>query len=175
MDIFKLVRLVKLRCHFGNFQTTPSPFRVHSSFNPHVDNARLNAFYQVLLEDINKIEKRRPPPHKRNFTAKDREIIASLQSDENIVIKPADKGGAIVIMNTQDYTAEVNRQLQNSNFYKPLPKDPTDDVSRIIRTTLSEGISFGYLDKKTTEFLVNKYPRTPVFYILPKIDRKSVV
>nr|XP_028578457.1 uncharacterized protein LOC114593837 [Podarcis muralis] len=74
-------------------------------------------------------------------------------------------------MNTQGYTAEVNRQLQNSNFYKPLPKDPTDDVSRIIRTTLSEGISFGYLDKKTTEFLFNKYPRTPVFYILPKIHK----
>ena len=171
VDIFKLIRLVKLRCHFGNSQMTSSQFRPQSSFNPYVDNARLNAFYQVLLEDINKMEKRRPPPHKKNFTSRDREIITNLQKDKNIVIKQADKGGAIVVMNTHDYTAEVNRQLQNSSYYKPLPKDPTDDISRVIRTTLSEGITFGYIDKKTTEFLTKKYPRTPVFYILPKIHK----
>ena len=53
-------------------------------------------------------------------------------SDHTIVIKPADKGGATVIMNRDDYVKEGMRQLADSKFYKQLESDPTDSNNRRI-------------------------------------------
>ena len=53
-------------------------------------------------------------------------------SDHTIVIKPADKGGATVIMNRDDYVKEGMRQIADSKFYKQLESDPTDSNNRRI-------------------------------------------
>eukprot|EP00061_Rhincodon_typus_P011436 g36438.t1 len=51
--------------------------------------------------------------------------ICALKTNRNIVIKPADKGGAIVIQNRMDYSKEVYQQLSNPEHYRQLPADPT--------------------------------------------------
>ena len=50
--------------------------------------------------------------------------IKTLRQDTNIVIKPADKGGAIVIQDKTSYVKEACSQLQNENFYEVLSDDP---------------------------------------------------
>ena len=37
----------------------------------------------------------------------------------------ADKGGAVVTMDVNDYIKEANRQLLDTNFYTKLPSDLT--------------------------------------------------
>ena len=51
--------------------------------------------------------------------------IRSLSSNRHIVIKPADKGGAVVVMNTTDYINEGLRQLSDQNFYVETESDLT--------------------------------------------------
>ena len=46
--------------------------------------------------------------------------MRELYNNNDIVIKPADKGGSIVIMNTSDYILEANRQLNNNDHYEKL-------------------------------------------------------
>ena len=46
--------------------------------------------------------------------------MRELYMNNNIVIKPADKGGSIVRMNTTDYIAEADRQLNNPDHYEEL-------------------------------------------------------
>ena len=41
-----------------------------------------------------------------------------IKGDKNIVIKPADKGSSIVIMNRADYLKEGYKQLSDTNFYQ---------------------------------------------------------
>ena len=41
-------------------------------------------------------------------------VFSHTGSDNSIVIKKADKGSTVVIMNRDDYIAEVERQLNNS-------------------------------------------------------------
>ena len=36
----------------------------------------------------------------------------------DIIIKPADKGSAVVVLNKKDYIAEGMRQLSDTKFYK---------------------------------------------------------
>ena len=44
----------------------------------------------------------------------------------------ADKGGAVVIMDVNDYVREAKRQLNDSKNYKVLVKDPTTTNNDLI-------------------------------------------
>ena len=45
--------------------------------------------------------------------------IEELKNNKEIIIKPADKGSAVVVMDLNDYTREGLRQLDDENFYSP--------------------------------------------------------
>ena len=51
--------------------------------------------------------------------------IKELSNNHSIVIKPADKGGAVVLWDRQDYVKEGVRQLSNRAFYTETEDDLT--------------------------------------------------
>ena len=53
-----------------------------------------------------------------------------LKNNENIVIKKADKGSAVVVMNTTDYLREGYRQLSDQKFYQLKETDETEKHSK---------------------------------------------
>lgn len=70
--------------------------------------------------------------------------VETLRKRTDITIKPADKGGAIVVMNTADYIEEALRQLNDRTFYRRLDADPTKDFKRILK----ENIAVLFREKK---------------------------
>ncbi|CAJ0945056.1 unnamed protein product, partial [Ranitomeya imitator] len=106
-----------------------------------------------------------------NLTPLDQQALNSLQSDKGIIIKPADKGGGIVVMDKIKYTQEAYRQLHDTSIYTPLDRDPTNTIKNLIKDTLMKYCEEGVLDQKTCEYLIKQNPITPVFYILPKIHK----
>ena len=56
----------------------------------------------------------------KNLSKKHFEAIKELSDNKHIVIKKADKGSAVVIINTTDYIREVERQLSQRENYQPL-------------------------------------------------------
>ena len=44
--------------------------------------------------------------------------MLSLADDRSIVIKKADKGSSVVVLDRYDYIAEAEKQLKNENVYK---------------------------------------------------------
>ena len=58
-----------------------------------------------------------------NLNNDQRKALLDLANDPSITIKPADKGGSIVIMNTDDYIKSCLNSLSNTNFYEQLPTD----------------------------------------------------
>ena len=57
-------------------------------------------------------------PTHNNLTSAEKGGIQELQVRDDIVIKPADKGSAVVVMDKVDYLEEANRQLTDERFYK---------------------------------------------------------
>ena len=43
--------------------------------------------------------------------------MRNLQSDRNVIIKPADKGSAVVIWDRSDYLKEAEKQLSDRSTY----------------------------------------------------------
>ena len=73
---------------------------------------------------------RKAKPPKRNLTNKKFKALKDLNTDENILILPADKGKATVVMNTTDYEYKIEELLDPST-YKKLTKDPTQTIIKI--------------------------------------------
>lgn len=88
------------------------------------------------------------------------------------VIKPADKGGAVVVWKQDLYTQEANRQLSDNRFYQRLDSDPVQADQKIIRDTIKNMISTCELPP-TAKHLVVTTPRTSRFYMLPKIHKPN--
>ena len=97
-----------------------------------------------------------------------------LKSNPEIVIKKADKGSAVVVMNTTDYLIEGYRQLSDQNFYIKIREDPTEKISEKICKVLIEMKNLKLITEKNFEFLNIKNLTAGRFYLLPKIHKKQV-
>jgi len=82
----------------------------------------------------------------------------------NTVIKAADKGGTIVVMDKCNYDTEVLRQLSNTSFYQNLKHDPTNEYLKELQILLEEGCLDGDISQKELKFLLNEFP-LKAFYI----------
>ena len=68
--------------------------------------------------------------YKKNLKKQEITALRNLQQNQEIVIKPADKGGTIVIQDKSKYIAECKRQLNNPQHYRTLTSDPTKEFSK---------------------------------------------
>ena len=62
---------------------------------------------------------------KFNLSNGKQEAMRHLAKCKDIIRTFAEKGDAVVIMDTKNYIKEVNRQLYDKNSYKLLQSDPT--------------------------------------------------
>ena len=106
---------------------------------------------------------------------KERKAIRTLKQNNDIVIKPADKGGAIVILNKEDYIKEGERQLQQQQHYSKF-----DDFEKTkkkfikeVETSLRSLKNKDYIDEDIFKLLFRPNPRTSNLYLLPKIHKKN--
>ena len=70
-----------------------------------------------------------------HLTYKQRPALGDLRKDQELVILPADKGNATVILNRPEYIKKVEELLQEDN-YRPLKKNPIRNIERQIHLTL---------------------------------------
>jgi hypothetical protein len=109
---------------------------------------------------------------KKNLSKPEFKALKSLQNNRKIVIKPADKGSSIVIMDRDNYITEGHRQLSNSSHYKKT-NGPTHPKIRDRYNALLDKIhNKSLINKKELEYLsVSDNPRDRQFYMLPKIHK----
>ena len=97
---------------------------------------------------MKEIKKKDNKKFKRNLKKEEWTAINTLRRNENIIIKPADKGGNIVIMNKEDYIHEGLRQLSDHNFYEELEEDPTKNYNNQIYQALHQAANLNIIDDK---------------------------
>ena len=90
-----------------------------------------------------------------------------------MIIKKADKGGRICIMDKADYIHKINNEHLNDNdTYKTIDFDPTPHITYDTRSLINYLYSKYHIDDITRDFLLPiQPPRTPIFYGLPKIHK----
>lgn len=103
--------------------------------------------------------------------------LASLNKLKNltdVIIKPADKGSATVLMNRLDYISEAERQLNNNKYYIRLKEPIYHNNVKKIHSILLEMFEKKYISKEQLKYLSGPSDYRPrVFYLLPKIHKKQ--
>ena len=107
-----------------------------------------------------------------NLTPVERTALQNLRYNEDIIIKPADKGSAVV-MDKSAYIQEAERQLSDDWFYNKSDKDPTKQFSDEITNELNNMYDYGYIDEKTLKYLIPDSLKPGRFYLLPKIHKAN--
>ena len=100
--------------------------------------------------------------------------LREVSENSDIIIKKADKGSAVVVMNTADYLREGYRQLSDTKFYIKLEHDPTEEVAEKVTKTLTQMKQKGLISNKNFEHLNPVNCTEGRFYMLPKIHKKGV-
>ena len=129
----------------------------------------LDYYITKCRSEVNRLNfKQRPVTD--NLTPEERAALISLRQRSDIVIKPADKGGAVVVWDRNLYLQEADRHLSDTSFYEKLDRDFTMDYNKTICAVVKEAITKGELPASAINLIVDN-PRTSSFYMLPKIHK----
>ena len=108
-----------------------------------------------------------------NLSKEQREALKKLKEDESIVILPADKGNATVIMNKEDYEKKMEDILDGSD-YAVVKANPTPKLEKKLNGLLRELWEKEEINKTGYDRLRATYSATPQLYGLPKIHKPEV-
>ena len=156
---------------YGN-TTNFLKLRQKSNWKPPSGSPNLETFANVNDLDLGK--SKFVTNRKLNISQKERVALKNLSKNKDLIIKPADKGGAIVIQNTRDYVAEANRQLSVESTYKKLDSNPTIEYNLEVETQLETMVKNGDITEKVEKVLSTNKPKTPNIYFLPKIHKQTL-
>lgn len=147
----------------------PSAFTPRPGFNRTLDGF-LHTAEQLIINQNTQCNLK---PTKENLTPDLLTSLSNLHNREDIIIKPADKGGAVVIWAKEDYINEGLRQLSDPHFYRPTATDLNPKFAKEISTYLQSCNQRNWIDDATYRHLKPKFFRTPNLYLLPKIHKQQ--
>ena len=76
-----------------------------------------------------------------------------------------------VLQDRIDYIREDYKQLSDTNFYRELENDPTEDYRREIQHVIKYMYQSGELDESVKKYLTDKSCKASRFYPLPNIHK----
>lgn len=132
---------------------------------------------QLVLDTIKNIESDisnlKVPYHENNLSHSECKAIKDIRNNPDIIIKPADKGSATVIMNKSDYINEGYRQLNDVRYYKQIPNHIYLETAEKVTDILYDLCKKQVISHKQYMYLKPpEVPRPRQFYMLPKIHKK---
>lgn len=169
-DLQQYHRSLKLAAYFEHKKDSdPPPFIPKSRWS--LPESQLPPeILKIIKADLTHFDTRfRIHDVEPNLNQDEIEALDSLIDNPHIIIKPADKGSAVVIMDREQYLWEGYKQLNDTNYYSKLTK-----LIHLETVPLVEEILKSLYDKKFITFEQKMYlagthePRPRLFYRLPK-------
>lgn len=111
-------------------------------------------------------------PFQRNTTQGERQAIQELKQNKSIVVKKADKGSTIIVLDREQYIKEVESQLSSTLHYEKLSEPITPKITSKFNEILDTMLHKKLITRKIRDFLyAPREARTRVFYALPKVHK----
>lgn len=170
--LIKFYRNLRITNHFKPsryaYPKQRHPFKPTSKWSPPKTN-------RVLEKYINLTSKETPPlRHKlrKNLSPQEYVALHTLKKNKDIIINKADKGGKIVIVDTDRYLREGLQHLNDKDIYSQLGGDPTHKLVAHITKVVNDIYNRGYIDLHTRNYLLPpRDTKTQRLYFLRKIHK----
>lgn len=172
------LRSINLALHFNDPKNRlPRKLKGHlhalipSLWDPPPQLWESNPTTQAEIEKLNQPQPSQNEPLHANLRA----AITSLNIPSIHVI-PADKGGAICVIDTEDYDREADRQLADHTSYREMTIEEYDLALKNAHTEaclIAEGLHFlGKISDEEYQLIKSNEPKGSAIYYLPKIHKK---
>lgn len=165
-DIQQYHRRVKLAIHYGDkSDTEPQPFTPKSDGSPPMGqlppevSTLVKADYEYFQDHFH-IDRIKP-----NLTGEETKALKELRENKQIIIKPADKGSAVVILDRDQYLQEGYRQLNDTTYYSKLKKPIYLETLPIVEKIINNLYQKKFINMKQKNYLLGSpEPRGRLFY-----------
>ena len=178
-DIKNFVRLLKLKEYFHNFENTEeddSLLKPPSDFTPtHIKNPVLQSVCDTLTSTAENLQNLVTPNFYNNLTKNELVALKNLKNDESIVIKEADKGSMVVILDKTFYKEKMLMTLSNTDVYKKHKKNKDNKIFNKVKKLAKDYYSSGNLTFKEREYISHFNHTTANFYGNPKIHKSNAI
>ncbi|CAG2230443.1 unnamed protein product [Mytilus edulis] len=169
-DIQQFSRRLRLREYFGNGKFDDgSLVRNKSTFTPKTGR---DEYLDSFIDTISKL----PINYhntKQNLSRREKKSLEELKNNPSNILKEADKGGGIVIMDKTFYREKVLEQLNDNEYYTKLRKNNDKSTIRKIKRLVEE-YSESFTDNEIA-YLCDFTPKEANFYGLPKIHKSNTI
>lgn len=163
-------------CRHMNFRLKDFELSVKSEFSPPTVFHPIETYLNLVKNDLNilRFEDEHRPLVQPNLTRVEIDALKELTENRKITIKPADKGGGIVIMDITAYIQEAHRQLNDTEVYFKLSNDPKSEFEGELLRLVDQAYKNDVIDDKRKDFLIVQNPITLILYLLPKIHKTLI-
>lgn len=172
-DIQQYHRRIKLAIHYGEkSDAEPQPFTPKSEWSPPL--GQLPQEVSTLVKaDYEYFNNHFHIGHvKPNLNVDEIKALKELKENKSIILKPADKGSAVIILDRDQYLQEGYRQLNDKTYYSKLKKPIYLDTLPIVEKVINNLHQKKFINlKQKTYLLGSAEPRGRLFYLLPKIHK----
>lgn len=179
-DIEAFFRRLRLKYHFQDQNHSenpdPDPFanlqpKASTWTPPTGENRFLDKTISKCRDELEQYVKSNKT-YKSNLSKNEIAAMKKLKANRDIVIKSADKGGAVVVWDKDLYIQEANRQLSDATTYTKINEDPTAADQKVVSDTVKNLIKNKHLPS-SAKSLINPCPQIANFYMLPKIHKPN--
>ena len=139
-DLEKYHRRLKLISFFKDKESVSLPFVGQSVWTPPPEEIQHSVHQLITLDKLTIKNHYRTILETPNISQLEKEALTELQKNKHIVIKPADKRSAVVILDRDQYILEVERQLNDTIYYHKLDKPIYLDTIKLVIQIIDIGV-----------------------------------
>ncbi|XP_073403260.1 uncharacterized protein [Dendrobates tinctorius] len=135
----------------------PPSIRPRSTRSPPLAScSSIDLFVQVVTRELNQIPRF---SNQDNLTREERVRLRHFQNLPDVVLKPADKGGNVVLWPTKLYEREAYRQLNNNICYKKLTYNPSSSYFNQLENIIKKATRDDIITKELASALGLAYSK----------------
>ena len=130
----------------------------------------LDTYIELVKNDvINNLKK----GGKLNLSQDEKNAFYSLLHNEDIVIRPADKGSGIVVVDKTEYINRLHKEMTDSKSYVEIPEDLTETATKTVKKLVNKMYKEGVINKDLQQYLTPKYPKNGKLKGNPKLHKNG--
>ena len=128
----------------------------------------MDTYIELVKNDIvNNLKK----GGKLNLNQDEKNAFYSLLHNENIVIRPAEKGSGIVVVDKTEYIHRLHKEMTDSESYKEISEDLTETATKTVKKLVNKMYKEGVISKDLQQYLIPKYPKNGKLKGNPKLHK----
>ena len=179
-DVRSFCRNLRLKEHFykeedeSTEETQEYLVRNKSNWVPrNKQNIQLDNCIDTLMQMTKELPNTPSKPTRNNLTKAEEKALGELMNNKDIIIKKADKGGSVCVMNKQYYADKIAEMLSDNTTYEKTDETKFQNTHLKIHKLIQEhGATLHDLEK---DYLTNFESRDSNLYGLPKIHKSHAI